>query len=531
MKIKLHFLLLLLVLTSFASKSFAQVPYEWPKIIAQLPNKCDTALKEINAKWDGHKYCTQFAGNLLNANSGIGYSLFTPNPAPGAKPNVNWENKQLGKIDTMLMLMDTLGYTGLEITLAYPLLVDSFPNSQVYLDFYKQVYAMAHSMGFKIIQHNTTAIGDTTGYAAGNGGAYLSYDVLNYYYKNELNGHPDTINSQKYRTTKLQMMQTVIDSLGPDYLTMEEEPITQKNNTNNLISFSSDSTLSYVKYWVKNLKHKGSILWGAGAITTDKTAYFTNYAGVNALDYIDYHLFTANDTAMLPVIFQIDSIAAANGKQIVVGECWLHSESDSENNANTYPGTYGNLASSRDNFSYFEQKDTLFTQAMINLSQEEDIPFLNFFQTTREFGYLTYQKSYGLSSEKYNANAANAINIASDSENINLYNLKLGPLGIFTKKAIAKVQCSTVSVNNIQNPVDAINIYPNPTTSGIFTIEDNIAGQKLLQVYDVMGKMVYTEVLQSAKSTIDLSNIAPGIYNISVSNNKEKLNKRLAIVR
>ncbi len=52
-----------------------------------------------------------------------------------------------------------------------------------------------------------------------------------------------------------------------------------------------------------------------------------------------------------------------------------------------------------------------------------------------------------------------------------------------------------------------------------------------MQVYDVMGKMVYTEVLQSAKSTIDLSNIAPGIYNISVSNNKEKLNKRLAIVR
>src|SRR5208283_2315926 len=111
----------------------------------------------------------------------------------------------------------------------------------------KQVYAMAHAHGLKIIQHNTTAIGDTTGYSAGNGGAYLSFDVMNYYFRP--GGVPDTIDAHRYRDSKLQMMQTVIDSLQPDYLTMEMEPITQTSNTYGLISFSTDSTLSYVNFW------------------------------------------------------------------------------------------------------------------------------------------------------------------------------------------------------------------------------------------------------------------------------------------
>ena len=297
---------------------------------------------------------------------------------------------------------------------------------------------MAHSMGMKIIQHNTCAIGDTTGLSKNNGGALLSNDVLNYYYKSELNGHPDTINSQRYRASMLQMMQTVIDSLQPDYLTMQEEPITEVGNTYGLISFTPDSTLSYVKYWCDNLRHKGTMLWGAGAISTDKEQYFINYATVNRLDYLDYHLFTVNNASMIPAVFTIDSIAKANGKQVVVGECWCHAESDSEETANTYPGTYSNLADERGIFNYFEQKDTLFEQAMINLSQLEDIPFVNFFRMTEQNYYLTYKNSYHLPSERSDAESSVVENMETDSANANMHNLQLGALGKFTKKAIQK---------------------------------------------------------------------------------------------
>ena len=428
------FIILAVLITAIGAS--AQVPYEWPIIKTELGSELTTINQTIKSKGSESRYCTQFAANLENASSIAGYSLFSANPYPGVLPDIAHENEQLARIDTMLMNFDSLGYTGVEITMAYPLLVDSFPYMQTYLDFYKQVYAMAHSMGIKIIQHNTCAIGDTTGLSQNNGGALLSNDVLNYYYKSELNGHPDTINSQRYRASMLQMMQTVIDSLQPDYLTMQEEPITEVGNTYGFISFTPDSTLSYVKYWCDNLKHKGTMLWGAGAISTDKEQYFINYATVNKLDYLDYHLFTANNTSMIPAVFTIDSIAKANGKQVVVGECWCHAESDSEETANTYPGHYSDLADERDIFNYFEQKDTLFEQAMINLSQLEDIPFVNFFRMTEQNYYLTYKNSYHLPSEKADAESSVVENMETDSANANMHNRQLGALGKFTKKAI-----------------------------------------------------------------------------------------------
>ena len=37
------------------------------------------------------------------------------------------------------MAFDTLGYKAVDVTLQYPMLVDSFTNSQYYLDFYVTV--------------------------------------------------------------------------------------------------------------------------------------------------------------------------------------------------------------------------------------------------------------------------------------------------------------------------------------------------------------------------------------------------------
>ncbi|MHB8260286.1 MAG: T9SS type A sorting domain-containing protein [Bacteroidia bacterium] len=76
---------------------------------------------------------------------------------------------------------------------------------------------------------------------------------------------------------------------------------------------------------------------------------------------------------------------------------------------------------------------------------------------------------------------------------------------------------------------NAVSIYPNPN-NGSFVIEPNNATKQTMQVYDVNGKMVLSQILNS-KTTIDANSLNEGVYNISISSNEGIQNKRLVIVR
>lgn len=89
--------------------------------------------------------------------------------------------------------------------------------------------------------------------------------------------------------------------------------------------------------------------------------------------------------------------------------------------------------------------------------------------------------------------------------------------------------CGPAGVDNLQIQ-NGISIYPNPS-AGIFVVDDYVSGQKLLQVYDMVGKLVHTEIIKSEKIIIDLSNLALGVYTVRISNNEGSINKRLIIVR
>ncbi|MCB9220450.1 MAG: hypothetical protein H6615_01355 [Ignavibacteria bacterium] len=116
----------------------AQVPPQWDTAKVELTFKLNQINNEILNRWDNQPYCTDFAGNLMLANSNRGYALFTPDTA-FPYPIPAYQNALYAKIDTMLMAFDTLGYKAVDVTLQYPMLVDSFTNSQYYLDFYMTV--------------------------------------------------------------------------------------------------------------------------------------------------------------------------------------------------------------------------------------------------------------------------------------------------------------------------------------------------------------------------------------------------------
>jgi hypothetical protein len=68
------------------------------------------------------------------------------------------------------------------------------------------------------------------------------------------------------------------------------------------------------------------------------------------------------------------------------------------------------------------------------------------------------------------------------------------------------------------NPLESEGIitYPNPT-DGIFNIEvDNTYLNANLQIYDVLGKVVFEQKITNVKSTLDLSSLNKGTYIISI---------------
>jgi hypothetical protein len=77
---------------------------------------------------------------------------------------------------------------------------------------------------------------------------------------------------------------------------------------------------------------------------------------------------------------------------------------------------------------------------------------------------------------------------------------------------------------------ESVNVYPNPAT-GFVTIETNSHEAQLLEVFDVMGKLVFAKTILNGSGTIDATNLSQGIYNLSISSPGQKLNKRLVIER
>ena len=81
----------------------------------------------------------------------------------------------------------------------------------------------------------------------------------------------------------------------------------------------------------------------------------------------------------------------------------------------------------------------------------------------------------------------------------------------------------------VKSYIEQITIYPNPTQTN-FTIETNNTNKQTLQIFDVNGKLVLSQSI-TGKTNIDATNLAEGVYNLSLINQNDVANKRLVIVR
>ncbi len=78
------------------------------------------------------------------------------------------------------------------------------------------------------------------------------------------------------------------------------------------------------------------------------------------------------------------------------------------------------------------------------------------------------------------------------------------------------IDCSGASI--VKNEGNELIIYPNPTNGFCYLkCESNLIGQ-VVNIYDFDGKIVYSDVISTKEKLINMNNIAPGIYYLTIQN-------------
>lgn len=77
---------------------------------------------------------------------------------------------------------------------------------------------------------------------------------------------------------------------------------------------------------------------------------------------------------------------------------------------------------------------------------------------------------------------------------------------------------------------DELNVYPNPS-SGLFKIETGNVSDQTIKITDLNGKLVFTNVLRSIITEINLQNLPKGTYLLQVIDGKKIYTKKIILIR
>ena len=87
---------------------------------------------------------------------------------------------------------------------------------------------------------------------------------------------------------------------------------------------------------------------------------------------------------------------------------------------------------------------------------------------------------------------------------------------------------SYLSVKDIASNKDGFSVYPSPTSDYVNVhISDNTPTNDLYaQVYDIMGRLLHTQILANKITRIDLTNFVSGVYIVKINHHTFKVVKK-----
>jgi len=326
------------------------IPTEYQPLYEDISQKLETFDSYLNSHWNGVKQKVTFGAELLPANGHMGERLFTEENYKG----------------TLIYLdgLQSIGIQGVKIAISYPLLSPDFPNSDRYLEYYKNLVLELKKRDMKIL------------IAIGNLLPDPSFTDLQVSFSN--------LTFPKYRQSKRQITERIIKEIHPDYLTIANEPSTEAMSTG--LNVTVPEFTETVRYVLNGLDRSG-VLIGAGTGTWNHLDYVKSLARDTGIDYIDIHIYPAN---FLEQAGTIADIARAHNKRLIIGEAWTYKVYDNE------LGDLGNIATqammfSRDVYSFWEPLDSKFLEILVKLANYKGYGFISPFWSKYFFGYLDYK--------------------------------------------------------------------------------------------------------------------------------------------
>lgn len=78
-------------------------------------------------------------------------------------------------------------------------------------------------------------------------------------------------------------------------------------------------------------------------------------------------------------------------------------------------------------------------------------------------------------------------------------------------------------------PIEGLQIYPNPTTNNRVYITSESAAMKDIDVYDLLGKKVYTTTSNTTTKELNLSQLKSGVYLIRIKEKEATVTRKLVL--
>ena len=93
--------------------------------------------------------------------------------------------------------------------------------------------------------------------------------------------------------------------------------------------------------------------------------------------------------------------------------------------------------------------------------------------------------------------------------------------------SISQTFSETLSTNQNLSSNQTIGLFPNPTNKGFVNITNNVSGQIIVDVYDILGKVIISSKIDNNR--LDVSNLKAGMYVIKIKQNDIITTKKLII--
>jgi len=124
--------------------------------------------------------------------------------------------------------------------------------------------------------------------------------------------------------------------------------------------------------------------------------------------------------------------------------------------------------------------------------------------------------------------STNTLNTTSNATDTITYYLTVTDSNLCTTMDSVVVNVLDCSGINNESEID-LSVYPNPST-GIFTISSSMVNEVKISITSVTGNLVYVQpFVNSSNYLIDLSNVAKGLYIITLESAGQKISKTISI--